>query len=95
MYRFVSKNTYNEGADNSQLLEEGELFVARFHDNGIGEWVSLNNAGMPADEAMIYARMAASKVGATTMDRPEWVAAREKCTTDKNKLDRWLGHDRF
>ncbi len=75
LYRFVSKNTYNEGADNSQLLEEGELFVARFHDNGIGEWVSLNNAGMPADEAMVYARMAASKVGATTMDRPEWVAA--------------------
>jgi secreted PhoX family phosphatase len=75
LYRFVSKNKYIEGGDNSLLLEQGELFVARFLDNGIGQWVSLNKAGMSADETLIFARQAASKVDATTMDRPEWVAA--------------------
>ena len=33
---------------------------------------------MSADETMVFARLAASKVGATSMDRPEWVAAHPK-----------------
>ena len=75
LYRFVSKNSYNPQGDNSTLLHEGELFVAKFNDDGSGEWLNLKDAGMSADETLVFARMAASKVGATTMDRPEWVAA--------------------
>lgn len=75
LYRFVSRDRYQEGGDHSTLLHEGDLFVAKFHDDGRGEWVNLADAGMSADETLVFARVAASKVGATTMDRPEWVAA--------------------
>lgn len=75
LYRFVSRDLYKPSGDNSRLLHEGELFVAKFHDDGRGEWLPLNAAGMAPDETLIYARVAASQVGATTMDRPEWVAA--------------------
>ena len=75
LYRFVSRDRYKPGGDNTSLLHEGELFVARFHDDGRGDWVNLALANMPADETLVFARIAASKVGATTMDRPEWVAA--------------------
>lgn len=78
LYKFVSVNRYVPGGDNWNLLDEGELFVAKFDETGRGEWVSLNGAGMSADETMVFARMAASKVGATSMDRPEWVAAHPK-----------------
>ena len=78
LYKFVSVNRYVPGGDNWNLLDEGELFVAKFDETGRGEWVSLNGAGMSADETMVFARLAASKVGATSMDRPEWVAAHPK-----------------
>ena len=74
LYRFVSRDQYHPNKDNAELLHDGELFAAKFHDDGTGEWISLKEAGMPDDEALIFARLAASKVGATTMDRPEWVA---------------------
>ena len=75
LYKFVSAEKYVEGSDNSELLHEGELFVAKFHEDGSGTWINLKDAGMGADEILVYARIAADKVGATTMDRPEWVAA--------------------
>jgi secreted PhoX family phosphatase len=77
LYRFVSAGTYSAGGDNSDLLSDGSLFVAKFTDDGTGEWVELTPAatGMSEAEIAIFTRMAASKVGATTMDRPEWVAA--------------------
>lgn len=75
LYRFVSKGTYQPDGDNTKLLHEGELFVAKFNDDGTGQWLNLKEAGMSADETLVFARVAASKVGATTMDRPEWVAA--------------------
>ena len=75
LYRFVSAGTYVEGGDNSQLLHEGELFVAKFNEDGTGRWMNLRDAGMAVDETLVYARIAADKLGATTMDRPEWVAA--------------------
>jgi len=77
LYRFVSKGKYQVGADNSDLLAEGTLYVAKFHDNNRGEWLALTPAatGMTEAEIAIHTRQAASKVGATTMDRPEWVAA--------------------
>ena len=78
LYRFVSDGTYAEGGDNADLLESGTLSVARFGDDGNGEWVALTpeTTGMASQaEISIHTRQAASAVGATTMDRPEWVAA--------------------
>ncbi|MDF1721437.1 MAG: PhoX family phosphatase [Minwuia sp.] len=78
LYRFVSDGKYALGADNRDLLENGRLYVARFTDDMRGEWVELTPAatGMATDaEIRIHTRQAASAVGATTMDRPEWVAA--------------------
>ena len=78
LYRFVSDGRYAEGGDNSNLLDSGRLFAARFADGGRGEWAELTPeaTGMAtAAEIAIHTRMAASTVGATTMDRPEWVAA--------------------
>ena len=78
IYRFVSEGRYVEGGDNSGLLESGSLSVARFDEDGGGEWLALTpeTTGMAsAAEVAVHARMAGSAVGATTMDRPEWVAA--------------------
>jgi secreted PhoX family phosphatase len=78
LYRFVSTGKYSAGGDNSNLLKDGELYVAKFHDGGKGEWLHLTPAttGMASKaDICIHTRQAASAVGATTMDRPEWVAA--------------------
>ena len=77
LYKFVSANKYVEGGDNSNLLESGILSVAKFDDGGRGTWVDLtpSSTGMSEVEISVFTRQAASKVGATTMDRPEWVAA--------------------
>ena len=78
LYKFVSDGTYVQGGDNADLLENGRLFVAKFADGGSGEWMELTpeSTGMSSQaEVCIHARIAASAVGATTMDRPEWVAA--------------------
>ena len=78
LYKFVSDGTYAEGGDNADLLETGRLFVAKFADEGKGEWMELTpeSTGLASQaEVRIHARIAASAVGATTMDRPEWVAA--------------------
>lgn len=77
LYRFISKHKYLAGGNNRNLLEEGTLYVAKFHDNNRGEWLALTpkTTGMTDAEISIHTRIAASKVGATTMDRPEWVAS--------------------
>ncbi|BDU36957.1 PhoX family protein [Vibrio nigripulchritudo] len=105
LYKFVSKNKYKPGADsNRDLLEEGTLYVAKFDGKegelgGKGQWLELTwgkngltpENGFPdAASVMIFARMAATQVGGTTMDRPEWVAvhADQKsvfCTLTNNK----------
>ena len=76
LYKFVSRDVYVPGGDTSTLLDEGQLYVAKFNDDMTGEWVALTPeaTGMSAAEIAIFSRMAASEVGATTMDRPEWVA---------------------
>jgi uncharacterized protein len=78
LYKYISDAKYVAGGDNASLLETGKLFAAKFHDDGRGEWRELNPAttGMASQAVVcIYTRLAASNVGATTMDRPEWVAA--------------------
>lgn len=106
LYKFVSKNKYVEGNNqaNRNLLDEGTLFVAKFSMKsdelkGTGEWLELTHGknGLTAAngfkdqaEVLIFARQAATQVGATTMDRPEWVAVHPKkefvfCTLTNNK----------
>ncbi|MFT4962356.1 MAG: secreted PhoX family phosphatase [Paracoccaceae bacterium] len=76
LYRYVSTGTYTDGGPTEGLLDDGTLFVARFNDDQSGEWLPLapQTTGMDAAEILCFTRMAASAVGATTMDRPEWVA---------------------
>ena len=93
LYKLVSDDSCVEGGDNRDLLENGKLFAARFADDGRGEWVELTPAstGMASQaEICIHTRLAASAVKATTMDRPEWVAASPKkaevyCCLTNNK----------
>ena len=93
LYCFVSDDAYEQGGDNADLLENGTLSVARFADDGQGEWVALTpeTTGMASQaEICIHTRQAASAVGATTMDRPEWVAvnparAEAYCCLTNNK----------
>lgn len=76
LYKFVSNGVYAPGAPTEGLLDDGQLYAAKFHDDDFGEWLALTPeaTGMSAAEIAIFTRIAASKVGATTMDRPEWVA---------------------
>ncbi|PRX38078.1 hypothetical protein SAMN05216257_103401 [Meinhardsimonia xiamenensis] len=76
LYKFVSSGAYGPGVDTSTLLDEGQLYAARFEDDGTGRWLALTPeaTGMSPAQIAIFTRMAASRVGATTMDRPEWVA---------------------
>lgn len=78
MYRFVSEGVFAPGADTNDLLESGTLYAAKFHEDGTGEWLALTpeTTGMASlAEICIHTRQAGSAVGATTMDRPEWIAA--------------------
>ena len=86
IYKFVSTDNYYAGSAGGYLLNHGTLYVARFNEDGTGEWLPLdindNNfvakaaeAGVSfADQAdvLINTRLAADLVGATKMDRPEW-----------------------
>ena len=76
LYRFVSTHPYVPGENTDHLLDDGTLYVAKFNDDQTGEWLALTpeTTGMDQAEMLIFTRMAASKVGATTMDRPEWIA---------------------
>ncbi|MDE9449160.1 PhoX family phosphatase [Aliiroseovarius sp. Z3] len=77
VYKFVSNGTYQPGGSTEGLLDDGTLYVAKFADDGTGEWLALTpeTTGMEMGEILIFARRAGSAVGATTMDRPEWIAA--------------------
>ncbi|MGB1111073.1 MAG: PhoX family protein, partial [Gammaproteobacteria bacterium] len=78
LYKFVSAGKYSEMGDNRNLLEDGELYVAKFNNDGSGKWLHLTpeTTGMASKaEICVHTRQAASAVKATTMDRPEWVAA--------------------
>ncbi|MBY5988916.1 PhoX family protein [Roseovarius atlanticus] len=78
LYRFVSNGAYTPGGPTEGLLDDGTLYAAKFHDDQSGEWLALTpeTTGMASlAEVLVFARQAGSAVGATTMDRPEWIAA--------------------
>ena len=93
LYKYVSNESINEVKDKSTLLSNGNLYVAKFNDNFTGEWLLLDTqtTGLSSKaEVCIFTRLAASKVGATTMDRPEWIASNPKknevcCCLTNNK----------
>jgi secreted PhoX family phosphatase len=95
IYKFVSRDKIKPGGPNmsaaranAELLDHGQLYVARFGADGRGRWlpmiagqgalVGFANAG----EVVIKARQASDLLGATKMDRPEWLAI--------DKATRWV-----
>jgi secreted PhoX family phosphatase len=84
IYKFVSREAFapDDPGRNRDLLDSGTLYVAQFHADGTGKWVELtfgknglileNGFGSQA-EVLIHTRRAGDRVGATMMDRPEWV----------------------
>jgi secreted PhoX family phosphatase len=91
VYKWVSAASWNPAdatatdriAIGDKYLDTGKLYVAKFNDDGSGQWIELNitNSAIAAaafgftDQAEMYVhtRIAADAVGATKMDRPEWV----------------------
>ncbi|MBA2638900.1 MAG: PhoX family phosphatase [Nocardioidaceae bacterium] len=84
--RFRDSGTAADRRHNMQLLDHGTLYVARFNDeeedpapeyDGVGRWIPLCSdresfvAGMSVADVLIDTRLAADKVSATRMDRPE------------------------
>ncbi len=85
LYKFISRDIVRPGgyAANKTLLDHGTLYVAHFEANGHGRWLALvqGENGLTADkgfatqaDVLIHTRQAADVVGATPMDRPEWIA---------------------
>lgn len=85
IYKFVSRRPFREGDDagNRRLLDEGTLYVARLSSDLSGQWIALEwgqngltaaNGFADQGEVLVRTRQAADQVGATPMDRPEWIA---------------------
>lgn len=85
IYKFVPSKAYSpqDNAANRDILDDGILYVAVFNDDGSGEWRPLafgepvlsEQTGFTSQaQVLVNARAAADLLGATTMDRPEWIA---------------------
>ncbi|TCO80367.1 hypothetical protein EV699_11411 [Plasticicumulans lactativorans] len=85
IYKFVSRDAWDatDRLRNRHLLDHGTLYVARFEADGGGRWLPLVHGadGLVADkgfadqgEVLVRTRQAADVLGATRMDRPEWIA---------------------
>lgn len=82
LYRFVSRGSFSasDRAANANLLDDGELSVAKFEADGTLNWLPLVHGQGPLSsangfndqgEVLIKARQAGDALGATPMDRPE------------------------
>ncbi len=99
IYKYVSDYSWQAMISRGESpLDSGSLYVARFNDDGTGDWLELTIAN-PAiaavfnsqDEVLVFARMAADIVGATPMDRSECTTAapngRVYCTSINNSRE--------
>ena len=100
VYKFVSRDRIHsqERGANRDLLDQGTLYVAKFEEDGAGVWIPLvhgrgqltaANGFADQGEVLVRTRAAADAVGATKMDRPEWIAVHPKtnevyCTLTNN-----------
>jgi secreted PhoX family phosphatase len=87
VYKFVASRKVGWARKRGRSpLAEGTLYVAKFNAGdapgdamGTGEWIPLTPdnpalAGWTADRIAVFTRLAADAVGATRMDRPEWLS---------------------
>lgn len=81
IYKFVSSRPFQSGQTDGSILDQGTLYVARFDDDGTGEWLALapgengltpENGFADLADILVNTRSAADQAGATKMDRPEW-----------------------
>ncbi|MGX5700763.1 PhoX family protein [Acinetobacter kookii] len=83
--KWDAKDVNGGYAAGDKYMNSGKLYVAKFNSDGTGQWIelSISNPAISAyttykfaDQADVvtHARIAADAVGATKMDRPEWVA---------------------
>jgi secreted PhoX family phosphatase len=103
IYKFVSRDRIAPGGAkaNRTLLDHGTLYVARFDADGSGRWLPMVQGQGPLTTAngfadtgdvLIRSRQASDLLGATKMDRPEWIAidptSGEICCTLTNNSNR-------
>ncbi|WP_416667172.1 PhoX family protein [Egbenema bharatensis] len=83
IYKYVSTQPYSQATASGALLDDGTLYVARFNEDGSGDWIALTfgengltpeNGFQDQADVLVNTRAAADFVGATKMDRPEWGA---------------------
>ncbi len=83
IYKYVSAQPFSQATAGGHLLDNGTLYVAKFNEDGSGEWLPLvfgqngltpENGFVSQADVLVNTRTSADFVGATKMDRPEWGA---------------------
>ncbi|HZM75152.1 MAG TPA: PhoX family phosphatase [Candidatus Limnocylindrales bacterium] len=84
IYKFVGNGPWRwHRVRGRSPLDHGTLYVAKFNDDGTGQWLPLvfgqgaltaANGWKDQADVLLRTRLAADAMGATPMDRPEWIA---------------------